>query len=113
MLDLCGYFDDDRFIGIIRLERDGYSLTSRRPTMRFTGCWQRYGFDVPSDISIRQFAAHGRGEWAGANAQLRTFVEGLFDEMAQRLSAHLHLPPPENGDTRFCQSAVLGEENND
>ncbi|MFL6258583.1 MAG: hypothetical protein ACJ76Y_02625 [Thermoanaerobaculia bacterium] len=30
-------------------------------------------------------AAHTRGEWASANAQLRSFAESLFDEIATRL----------------------------
>jgi hypothetical protein len=30
-------------------------------------------------------SAHGRGEWAGANAQIRTFMDSLFDEIAERL----------------------------
>jgi hypothetical protein len=30
-------------------------------------------------------AAHSRSEWEGANAQLRTFFEGLLQEFAQRL----------------------------
>lgn len=41
-------------------------------------------------------AAHARGEWAAANAQLRTFVESLFDDSARRLSptqaAACHVP---------------------
>jgi len=29
--------------------------------------------------------AHGRGEWAGANAQIRAFFDALFDALAERL----------------------------
>src|ERR1700679_669772 len=35
----------------------------------------RRGFDVPRGHLDQAIAAHGRGEWAGANGQLRTFVE--------------------------------------
>jgi len=31
-------------------------------------------------------AAHSRGDWAAANAQFRPFVEGLLDEIAERLA---------------------------
>ena len=31
-------------------------------------------------------AAHTRSDWAAANAQLRSFVEELFDRIAERLS---------------------------
>jgi len=30
-------------------------------------------------------SAHTRGEWASANAQLRTFIESLFDSLAEKL----------------------------
>jgi hypothetical protein len=33
----------------------------------------------------RARSAHGRGEWAAANAQLRTFVESLLDGIAERV----------------------------
>jgi hypothetical protein len=110
-----GRFDYDRFVeryaNLNRaLERDGYTVEEGqlRQTLpqaldlpqaddEVHRLLQRYGFDVPLGHLDQAIAAHGRGEWAGANAQLRTFVEGLFDEMAQRLSVHLHLPPPENG----------------
>jgi hypothetical protein len=32
-------------------------------------------------------SAHGRGDWASANGQLRTFCEGLFDEIAVKIDA--------------------------
>jgi hypothetical protein len=32
-------------------------------------------------------AAHGRGEWASANAQLRTYLESLLDDLASLLYA--------------------------
>jgi hypothetical protein len=41
--------------------------------------------------------AHGRGEWASANAQLRAFFQGLLDEVAVRIDpASASLPSSEN-----------------
>ena len=38
--------------------------------------------------------AHARGHWAAANGQLRTFIEGLLDEIAELLNGGaLALPP--------------------
>ncbi len=58
---------------------------------------QRHGFDVPLGHLDHAISAHGRGEWAGANGQLRTSVEGLFDAIAQAIAAHLRQAAPENG----------------
>jgi hypothetical protein len=58
---------------------------------------RRQGFDVPSGHLDQAIAAYGRGEWAGANGQLRTFVEALFDAIALRLSLHLNVEAPAHG----------------
>ena len=44
------------------------------------------------DLAI---SAHTRGEWASANAQLRSFMESLFDSIADKLVGNkTTLPPP-------------------
>lgn len=58
---------------------------------------KRYGFDIPLGHLDNAISAHGRSEWAGANGQLRTFVEALFDAIAQALAARLGQAAPEAG----------------
>lgn len=46
---------------------------------------KHFAFTVPLrhlDVAIE---AHTRGDWEAANAQLRTFLEGLFDEIARSI----------------------------
>lgn len=52
--------------------------------------------DVALGHLNQAIAAHARGDWAAANAQLRAFAEALFDDLAQILSARLGIavPPP-------------------
>jgi hypothetical protein len=46
---------------------------------------EAHGFSTPKGHLKQALDAHGRGEWAAANSQLRTFLEGLLDEMAEKL----------------------------
>jgi hypothetical protein len=43
----------------------------------------RYGFATTKGHLDQGIAAHGRGDWAAANAQFRAFVESLLDEIAR------------------------------
>lgn len=45
------------------------------------------GFEVPAGHLDQAIEAHTRGDWAAANAQLRTFVESLFDAIAFAIDA--------------------------
>ncbi len=47
---------------------------------------QQHGFIVPLGHLTQAINAHSRGEWAAANGQLRTFLEGLLDQIAERLA---------------------------
>src|SRR3546814_20910414 len=47
---------------------------------------EHYGFTVPLGHLRQAINAHGRGEWASANSQMRSFLEGLLDEIAERLA---------------------------
>jgi hypothetical protein len=42
------------------------------------------GFSVPMGHLDQAIEAHMRGDWAAANSQARTFVEGLFEAIAHR-----------------------------
>jgi hypothetical protein len=62
----------------------------------------KYGFGVLQGHLDQALDAHGRGEWASANAQLRTFYEGLFDEIAYALDpTSRSLPSSENRRARL------------
>lgn len=52
-------------------------------------------------------AAHTRGEWAGANAQLRAFVEALFDGIAEILATQARVVVPAVGNQRRIWLAQL------
>jgi len=52
-----------------------------------------YGFTTLKGHLDQALDAHGRGEWASANSQLRTFYEGLFDEIAYALDPTARLLP--------------------
>jgi hypothetical protein len=47
----------------------------------------KHAFSTPKGHLDQALNAHTRGEWASANAQLRSFFEGLLDEMAIGLDA--------------------------
>jgi hypothetical protein len=47
---------------------------------------RQHGFATPLGHLQQAIDAHGRGHWAAANSQLRTFLEGLLDEIAERLA---------------------------
>lgn len=76
------------------LERDGYQLTensvraslpSQIPLVededRLLEILRKRQFNVAIGHYEQAIAAHGRGEWAAANAQLRSFVEEFFNHI--------------------------------
>jgi hypothetical protein len=77
------------------LERDGYVVEGRSlkpmiPSPRGPAVIQSELLDLLDSFRFttskghlhQAIAAHSRGEWASANAQIRTFSESLFDETA-------------------------------
>ncbi|MEA1972521.1 MAG: hypothetical protein U9N34_04400 [Candidatus Cloacimonadota bacterium] len=44
-----------------------------------------HNFNVAKGHYDQAIAAHGRGDWAASNAQLRSFVEELFNELQSRV----------------------------
>lgn len=82
------------------LKRDGYELTesSVRKTLpeeipinktenRLLEILKKHGFSTAEGHYTQAIASHGRGDWAAANAQLRTFVEDYFDQVHGKLQA--------------------------
>ncbi len=75
------------------LNRDGFELTDNGLKRTFPevlpiveqedqliSLLKKYGFDTAKGHYEQAVAAHTRGEWAAANAQLRTFVEEFFNK---------------------------------
>jgi len=75
------------------LEKDGFQLTDqgirkklpeKLPLLeqedKLMALLSKHGFNVAKGHYDQAMAAHARGEWASANAQLRTFVEEFIDK---------------------------------
>ena len=75
------------------LDRDGFELTdtglrrklpAQLPVVeqedQLISLLEKFGFGTAKGHYEQAIAAHARGEWAGANAQLRSFVEEFFDK---------------------------------
>jgi hypothetical protein len=75
------------------LDRDGYELTSNglrkklpiefpvvEQENQLISLLEKFEFTTAKGHYEQAVAAHSRGEWASANAQLRTFVEEFFDK---------------------------------
>lgn len=52
---------------------------------KFESLLDEFGFCTAKGHFEQAISAHTRGEWASANAQLRTFIESLFDSIAETL----------------------------
>ncbi len=46
---------------------------------------KEYNFDIPLGHLEQAIDAHTRAQWASANSQIRTFIDGLLDEVAERI----------------------------
>lgn len=89
-------FDEpsERYPNLARsLDRDGFELTNsgiRRklpaelPLVeqedQLIALLEKHGFDIAKGHYGQAVATHARGEWAAANAQLRSFVEEFFNK---------------------------------
>ncbi len=75
------------------LDRDGFEITDqglkrKLPSIfpvaeqedQLVALLEKFGFDIARGHYDQAIAAHARGEWAAANAQLRTFVEEFFNK---------------------------------
>lgn len=82
------------------LKKDGYELTEKsvrqvlpdeipvaQTENRLVDILNKYRFSTALGHYNQAIASHGRGEWAAANAQLRTFVEDFFDQIHSKIQA--------------------------
>ena len=98
------------------LQRDGFVLNEQRGTLQSAlpdsvdlpaiddevhSLLARHGLATPVGHLDQAIDAHGRGNWAGANSQIRPFIESLFDEIAGILArAESSSGLPEGGHRR-------------
>ena len=116
------------------LSRDGfvveYDERGRKPTLRAALPAE---VDLPAAddevhelLKLCQFAtpkghldqaidAHTRGDWAACNAQLRTFLESLFDEFASRIdpARAAQLPNSDNRRAMLAERGFLATDRNE
>lgn len=69
-----------RSISVLPVEAD---LPEREDELR--QLLDAHGFSTPEGHLEQAISAHARGDWASANSQLRTFIESLFDCIAETL----------------------------
>ena len=96
----CRYeMPEEVFPRLVRsLKRNGYVIENGRlQTMlpeglqiaetedELTTLLGQFGFSTAKGHFTQAVSAHTRGEWAAANAQLRSFIESLFDSIAELL----------------------------
>jgi hypothetical protein len=90
------------------LKRDGYCVVNNQlKTMlpqsiqlaekedELNSLLEKLGFGTAKGHLEQAISAHTRGDWASANAQLRSFIESLFDSIAAELVVNKEtLPKP-------------------
>lgn len=95
------HYSSDHFLKFQHhLEKDGYllsenSIRASLPTQipmvenedRLIEILKKRGFEIALGHYEQAVAAHGRGEWAAANAQLRPFVEEFFNKIDTLINA--------------------------
>lgn len=59
---------------------------------------KHFNFNISHGHLSQAIDAHARGDWAAANAQMRTFLEGLFDEIAR------HIFPADQADCKTSEN---------
>lgn len=82
----------------LRLQQDGFVFAdgSLRPKLpvdigvpgmesELIQLLEAHGFSTAKGHLEQAFDAHADGNWASANAQIRTFVDALFDKIAEKL----------------------------
>jgi len=67
---------------------------------------KKHGFPTPEGHLTQALDALGRGKWASANGQLRTFFEALLDEIAVKMDADAAKLP--SGQARRAKLASIG-----
>ncbi len=101
------YSHDNKYIALENsLRRDGYiiedgKLKSSLPDIaqlsekenELFSLLEKYNFSTEKGHLDQAIKAHTRGDWAAANAQLRSFMEGLFDSIAEKLAPKQEILP--------------------
>lgn len=79
------------------------------------GLLRQLGFQVPAGHLDQAIEAHTRGDWAAANAQLRTFLESLFDAIAFAVdrAAASSYPSSENRRAMLAAKGFLAADRNE
>ena len=101
------------------LEQDGFVISDGtlrralpadialpRTDSELTSLLEQHGFDTAKGHLEQASDAHGRGNWASANGQLRTFFDALLDGVAAKLDPSVGVLP--SGQPRRAKLAGLG-----
>lgn len=98
----------DRFPNLARaLSRDGFVIEDGQLRRMLPGALglpdaddeihvllKRFGFSVPEGHLAQAIQNHTDGKWAAANSQLRSFMEALLDEIAEKIAPDPSTLPP-------------------
>lgn len=93
-------YETDDFVELENsLKRDGYTIQDKKLRSALPESVQlpekenelfslldKFNFTTEKGHLEQAISAHARGDWASANAQLRSFMEGLFDSIAEKLA---------------------------
>ncbi|SFL20803.1 hypothetical protein [Pseudomonas sp. NFACC46-3] len=76
---------------------------------------KQFGFLVPLGHLDQAIDAHARGDWAAANSQIRTFLEGLLSDIASHIDPQktAELPTSENRRAWLTERGFLSISRNE
>lgn len=76
---------------------------------------KQFGFRIPLGHLEQAIAAHTRGDWAAANSQIRSFLEGLLDDIATQIDPQkaAQLPTSENRRAMLADRGFLSKDRNE
>jgi hypothetical protein len=76
---------------------------------------KQFGFAVPLGHLDQAIDAHTRGDWAAANSQIRTFLEGLLSDIASHIDPQkaAELPSSENRRAWLAERGFLSSSRNE
>jgi hypothetical protein len=102
-----------------RLEIDGFVVTDRKLRRALPENLQipaaldelsrllaKHKMNIPQGHLDQALDAHTRGDWAAANSQIRSFLDGLLDEIAERIDPRASTLS--SGQHRRAKLAALG-----
>lgn len=76
---------------------------------------KQFGFNVSLGHLDQAIDAHTRGDWAAANSQIRTFLEGLLSDIASHIDSQkaAELPSSENRRAWLAERGFLSSSRNE